>query len=99
VHCLRPASTHVKQLLACALREVSDRVFGYAILEVSIHATEDELLALLMAGLFESIVSETTVVAVVVLNFYAMLSGEGLKGMLGGNGLNQLVVDLEVDEA
>jgi hypothetical protein len=47
---------HVKQLLACTLQEVADRAFGYAILEVSIHATEGELLALLVAGLFKSIV-------------------------------------------
>jgi hypothetical protein len=46
----------VKQLLACALQEVLDRAFGYAILEVSIHATEGKLLALLVAGFFESVV-------------------------------------------
>ncbi len=56
MHCLWPVSAHVKQLLACALQEVTDRAFGYAILEVSIHATEGELLALLVAGLFESVV-------------------------------------------
>ena len=56
VHCLRPASASVQQLLVRALQEVADRAFGYAILEVSIHATEGELLALLMAGLFESVV-------------------------------------------
>jgi hypothetical protein len=36
---------------------------------------------------------------VVVLNFYTVLSGEGLEGMLGGNGLDRRVVDLEVDKA
>ena len=46
----------VKQLLACTIQEVADRAFGYAILEVNIHTTEGELLALLVAGLFESIV-------------------------------------------
>ncbi len=56
VHCLQPASARMKQLLACALQEVLDRAFGYAILEVSIHTTEGELLALLVAGLFESVV-------------------------------------------
>ncbi len=56
VHCLRPASARLQQLLVHALQEVSDRAFGYAILEVSIHATEGELLALLVAGLIESVV-------------------------------------------
>ncbi len=89
VHCLRPASAHMKQLLGCALQEVSDRAFGYAILEVSIHATEGELLALLVAGVFESVVRETTVVAVVMLNFYAVLRGKGLKGSFGDDGLDE----------
>ncbi len=52
----QPASKSVQQLLAHTLREVLDRAFGDAILEVSIHATEGELLALLVAGLFESVV-------------------------------------------
>ena len=60
MHCLWPASAHLKQLLACALQEVSDRAFGYAILEVSIQATEGELLVLLIADLFESVVQEKT---------------------------------------
>ena len=36
VHCLQPASVCVEQLLACALREIVDRVLGDAILEVGI---------------------------------------------------------------
>ncbi len=54
---LPAASEHVHEAIAaCALQEVADRAFGYAILEVSIHATEGELPALLVAGLFESVV-------------------------------------------
>ncbi len=68
-------------------------------LEVSIHTTEGELLVLLVAGLFENVVCETTIVAVVVLNFYAVLGGKGLKGLFGGKSLHRRVVDLEVDEA
>jgi hypothetical protein len=60
VHCLRLARASVQQLLAHALQEVSDRAFGYAILEVSIQATEGELLVLLIADLFESVVQEKT---------------------------------------
>jgi hypothetical protein len=86
VHCLRPASVSMQQLLAHALQEVADGVLGNAILEVSVYATEGELLALLVACLLECIIGKPTVVAVVMLNFYAMLSGEGLDGAFGGDG-------------
>ncbi len=86
VHCLRPASASMQQLLARDLQEVADGVLGNAILEVSIYATEGELLALLVACLLECIVGKLTIVAVVMLIFYAMLSGKGLKGAFGGDG-------------
>jgi hypothetical protein len=56
VHCLWPASVSVQQLLAHALQEVADGLLRDAILKVCINATEGKLLALLVAGLFESIV-------------------------------------------
>jgi hypothetical protein len=83
VHCLQPASASVQQLLVRALQEVTDGALGNAILEVSIYATEGELLALLVVCLFECIVGYPTIVAVVMLNFYAMLSGKGLKSAFG----------------
>ena len=84
---LPAASEHERAAIACACsQEVVDGVLGNAILEVSVYATEGELLALLMASLFECIVGKPTIVAVVMLNFYAMLSGEGLKGAFGSNG-------------
>jgi hypothetical protein len=88
VHCLRPASTSVQQLLARALREVAYGALGNAILEVSVYAIEGELLVLLMACLLECIVGKPTVVALVMLNFYAMLGGKGLEGAFGGNGFD-----------
>jgi hypothetical protein len=63
-------------------------VLSDAILEVSIYATEDELLVRVVACLLECIVRESTVVAVIMLNFYAMLGGEGLEGVFGGNGFD-----------
>ncbi len=88
VHCLQPASASVQQLLAHALQEVADGALGNAILEVSVYATEGELLALFVACLLECIVGKPTVVAVVMLNFYTMLGGKGLEGAFGGNGFN-----------
>ena len=84
MHCLRPASACVEQLLACALREIADRALGNAILEVGIHATEGELLSRVMAGLLEGVVVEAPVVAVVVEYLHAVLRGKCLKGMFGG---------------
>ncbi len=88
VNCLGPASASMQQLLVCALREIADGALGNAILEVSVYATEGELLARIVARLLEHIVRELTVVAVIMLNFYAVLGGEGLKGVFGGNGFN-----------
>ncbi len=85
VHCLRLASTNVEQLLAHALREVADGALGNATLEVSVYATEDELLALLVASLLECIVRKPIIVAVIMLNFFAMLGGKGLEGAIGND--------------
>ncbi len=87
VHCLRPASVCVEQLLARALQEIGDRALGDAILKMGIHATEGELLSRVVAGLLEGIVVEAPVVAVVVEYLHAVLSGECLEGAFGGNSL------------
>jgi hypothetical protein len=50
-----------------------------------LYAIEGELLARIVARLLECIVGESTIVAVIMLNFYAVLSGEGLEGMFGGD--------------
>ena len=68
----------------CALREVADGALGDAVLEVSIDTTEGELLTRVVAGLLESVVVEMPVVTMVMLDSYAVLSGEGLEGVLGG---------------
>ena len=57
----------------CALQEVADGALG-----------EGELLTRVVAGLLESVVVETPVVAMVMLDSYAVLGGEGLKDVLGG---------------
>ncbi len=66
----------MKQLFAHALREVADGVLGDAILEVGIDAVE-------------GIIRESSVVAVIMLNLNAMLSGKGLEGAFGGNGFDR----------
>ncbi len=62
-----------------------DKALGNAVLEVSVYATEGELLASIMARLLEQIVRESTIVAVIMLNFYAVLGGKGLEGAFGRN--------------
>ncbi len=78
----------MKQLLMRALREVADGLLGDAILKVCVYATEGKLLALFVAGLFEPVIGKSPVVAMVMLNFYAILGGEGLEGAFGGDGLD-----------
>ena len=89
MHCLWPASTSVKQLFMCALQEVADGLLGDAILKVCVYATEGKLLALFVAGLFEHVIGKLPIVAMVMLNFYAILGGKGLKDAFGGNGLDK----------
>ncbi len=79
----------VQQLLVRALQEVVDGVLGNAILEVSVYATEGELLVpFVTCSLLECIVGKPTVVAVVMLNFYTILGGKGFKGAFGSNGFD-----------
>jgi hypothetical protein len=73
----------VEQLLACVLREVADGSLGDAILEMGIDAAEGELLSGVVAGLLESVVEESPVVAVIMLDSHAVLGGEGLEGAFG----------------
>jgi hypothetical protein len=82
VHCLRPASASVQQLLACALQEVVDGLLGDAILKVCVYATEGKLLALFVAGLFECVIGKLPIIAMLMLNFYAVLGGENSKAHL-----------------
>ena len=87
MHCLRPASACVEQLLACALQEIVDRVLGDALLEMSIDSAEGELLSRVVAGLPEGVVLKAPVVAVVVEDLHAVFSGECFEGAFGGDGL------------
>ncbi len=66
VHCLRPASACVEQLLPRALGEVADTALGDPILKMGIDAAEGELLLGLVAGLFEGVVLEAAIVAMVM---------------------------------
>ncbi len=87
MHCLWPARASVKQLLMPALQEVADGLLGDAILKVCVYATEGKLLVLFVTGLFERVVGKLPIVAMVMLNFYAVLGSKGLKGALGCDGL------------
>ena len=74
----------MEQLLACAFREIADRALGDAILEMSIDSAEGELLSRVVAGLFEGVVLEAPIIAVVMEDFHAVLGGECLEGAFGG---------------
>jgi hypothetical protein len=77
----------VEQLLACALQEIVDGALDNAILEMSIHAAEGELLSRVVAGLPEGVVLKAPVVAVLVEDLHAVLSGECFEGAFGGDSL------------
>jgi hypothetical protein len=98
VHCLRPASACMEQLLARALREVADRAPGDPILKMGIHTAEGELLLRFVAGLFESVVLEAAIVAVVVEYPHTVLGGECLEGAFGSESFRRCIIDLKVDE-
>ena len=83
MHCCRPSSTSVQQLLARALGEVADCALGDAILEMSVDPAEGESLLCILAGLCERVVLESAIVAVIVCDFYAVVSGELFEGALG----------------
>ena len=50
---------------------------------MGVHAAKCELLLRVLASLFEGIVRESPIVAMIVQNFNAVVSGELLEGVLG----------------
>ncbi len=88
MHCLRPASACVEQLLARALREVPDGALGDPILKMDIEPAEGELLSCFVAGLFEGVVLKAATVAMVVE-----------EGAFGSESFCGRIVDLKVDKA
>ena len=99
MHCLRPASACVEQLLARALQEIVDGALGDPVLKMGIHTAEGELLSRFMAGLLESAVMEAPIVAVVVEYPHAVLGGKCLEGAFGSKSFRGCIVNLEVDKA
>ncbi len=89
----------MEQLLARALREVTDGALGNPILKMGIDAAEGELLLRFVAGLFEGVVLEAAIVTVVVEYPHTVLDGECLKGAFGSESFRGKIVDLTVDEA
>ncbi len=76
-----------------------DGALGDPILKMGIHAAEGELLSRFVAGLFEGVVLEAPIVAVVVEYPHAVLGNECLEGEFGSESLCGCIVDLKVDEA
>ncbi len=79
----RPSVPCMEQLLSCALAEVVNGLFGYSILKTSIDAAEGNSLIRTCACILEVIVSESTIVTMVVKNLHAMLFGKVLEGLFG----------------
>ncbi len=88
----------MEQLLTSALTEVANCTLGISILEMGVDAAEGKTLAAVVACLLEGIVVEAAVATVVVLDANAVLGGNGLKGLLGCDGLDNRVINLEMDE-
>ncbi len=89
----------MEQLHARALREVADRALGDPILKMGIDTAEGELLSCFVAGLFEDVVLEAAIVAMVVEYPHAVLSGDCLEGAFGSESFRRIIVDLKVDKA
>ena len=96
VHRCGPSSPGMQQLLFCAFGEVTDGTLDDAILKVGVHVTEGELLARILACLFEGVVGESIIVTVVVVDSDAMFGSEGLKGAFGGDGFDRQIIDFGV---
>jgi hypothetical protein len=79
----RPSMPCVEQLLSHALTEVTNGLFGYSSLKMSIDAAEGKSLICICACVLEVIIGESTIVAMVVKNLHAMLFSEVLEGLLG----------------
>ncbi len=97
--CCRPASAGVQQLLVRALGEVADCTLGDPILEMGVHATKGELLAALLAQLLEGVVRESSVVAVIMQNFYAVFGSKLFERALGLEGLLDRKIKHEMNES
>ena len=73
----------MQKLLACTLRQVANCVLCNSILKMGLHAAKGELLSLVLACLFEGIVRKSPIVAMMVQNFNAVVSGDLLEGTFG----------------
>ncbi len=88
----------MERLLSRALRNVPNWALCNPILEVSVYPTEGESLTTVLTLFLESVVVETPVVAVVVVDANAMLGGKLLKSVFGGNSFDGGIIKLVVHE-
>ena len=83
VDCRQPAGTCMQKLLARTLQQVANQALCDSILKMCVHTAKGELLSCVLACLFEGVVRKSLIVAMIVQNFNAMVSGELLDGALG----------------
>jgi hypothetical protein len=89
----------MEELLSSALQGVANGLFHDAILEVGVYPTEGEFLALSLAGLAEHAVCKAAIVAVIVLDSYAVFGGELLECSFCVDGLGrEAITRHQVDE-
>ena len=84
---LRPALPRVEELLASALGQIANGSLGDAILEMRVDPTKGKLLVLTVACVAKEGICKSSVVAMVVSDANAMLSGKALEGSFGLDGL------------
>ena len=78
-----PSVPCMEQLLSCALTQVANGLVGYSILKTRIAVAEGNSLIRTCACILEVIVSELTIVAMVVKNLHTMLFSKVLEGSFG----------------
>ena len=77
----------MEQLFPCTLAEIPNGLLSDPILEMGVDAAEGEPLICTRTCSFEVVVGKSTIVALVIQYFYAVLIGKVLKGSLGVDSL------------
>ena len=77
----------MEQLFPCTLAEIPNGLLSDPILEMGVDAAEGEPLICARTCSFEVVVGKSTIVAMVIQYFYAVLIGKVLKGSLGVDSL------------
>ncbi len=78
-----PLLVHVQQRLPSTFTKITNGLLGNPILEVSINATEGEVLPCTLTRLFEGVVGKSPIAAAVMKDLDTVLFGKDLESLLG----------------